>query len=405
MENENKPFEKISNFLLDKKKENLKYNKQEIPDKLKYNSDDEESLIVKDNKESDTKNKENYNNIPNKSKEIEDFNDDSNNKNIKENQKDNDINKNEEKEKNSYELLLLKKINNTKKDEDDKENKNIELKKEEIENKNKINEEQKEKNIDNNKEEDNKNKDENYSSKTFSRNIKINENNELNNKKNVLKLLSLIKTKMNEKEKLDKEKEITKEEMLKRAKSHEGDKAKKNSKKELNNKIIQMIYNKKRKGGNNNKSVNIKSFKSYVGKHDNQKRNSVKANIYKHHIPNKSVDLNLEKKINNEFNDIKLSQIQNGKSLEKANENKKIINNYYFSNSNYNFNNFFQNNLSPKSSNKIYKKKYLSLKGNNFDYINSYTKSNINDYSSDNNGSIYLKTKKENTNIFFQMNN
>ena len=96
---------------------------------------------------------------------------------------------------------------------------------------------------------------------------------------------------MNEKEKLDKEKEITKEEMLKRAKSHEGDKAKKNSKKELNNKIIQMIYNKKRKGGNNNKSVNIKSFKSYVGKHDNQKRNSVKANIYKHHIPNKSVDL------------------------------------------------------------------------------------------------------------------
>ena len=397
MENENKPLEKISNFLLDKKKENLKYNKQEIPDKLKYNSDDEESLIVKDNKESDTKNKENYNNIPNKSKEIEDFNDDSNNKNIKENPKDNDINKNEEKEKNSYELLLLKKINNTKKDEGDKENKNIELKKEEIENKNKINEEQKEKNIDNNnnKEEDNKNKDENYSSKTFSRNIKINENNELNNKKNVLKLLSLIKTKMNEKEKLDKEKEITKEEMLKRAKSHEGDKAKKNSKKELNNKIIQMIYNKKRKGGNNNKSVNIKSFKSYVGKHDNQKRNSVKANIYKHHIPNKSVDLNLEKKINNEFNDIKLSQIQNGKSLEKANENKKIINNYYFSNSNYNFNNFFQNNLSPKSSNKIYKKKYLSLKGNNIDYIISYTKSNINDYSSDNNGSIY-KTNIEN---------
>ena len=395
MENENKPLEKISNFLLDKKKENLKYNKQEIPDKLKYNSDDEESLIVKDYKESDTKNKDNYNNIPNKSKEIDDLNDDVNNKNIKENPKDNDINKNEEKEKNSYELLLLKKINNTKKDEDDKENKNIELKKEEIENKNKINEEQKEKNIDNNKEEDNKNKDENYSSKTFSRNIKINENNELNNKKNVLKLLSLIKTKMNEKEKLDKEKEITKEEMLKRAKSHEGDKAKKNSKKELNNKIIQMIYNKKRKDGNNNKSVNIKSFKSYVGKHDNQKRNSVKANIYKHHIPNKSVDLNLEKKINNEFNDIKLSQIQNGKSLEKANENKKIINNYYFSNSNYNFNNFFQNNLSPKSSNKIYKKKYLSLKGNNIDYINSYTKSNINDYSSDNNGSIY-KTNIEN---------
>ena len=396
MENENKPLEKISNFLLDKKKENLKYNKQEIPDKLKYNSDDEESLIVKDNKESDTKNKENYNNIPNKSKEIDDLNVDVNNKNIKENPKDNDINKNEEKEKNSYELLLLKKINNTKKDEDDKENKNIELKKEEIENKNIINKEQKEKIIENNnKEEDDKNKDENYSSKTFSRNIKINENNELNNKKNVLKLLSLIKTKMNEKEKLDKEKEITKEEMLKRAKSHEGDKVKKNSKKELNNKIIQMIYNKKRKGGNNNKSVNIKSFNSYVGKHDNQKRNSVKANIYKHHIPNKSVDLNLEKKINNEFNDIKLSQIQNGKSLEKANENKKIINNYYFSNSNYNFNNFFQNNLSPKSSNKIYKKKYLSLKGNNIDYINSYTKSNINDYSSDNNGSIY-KTNIEN---------
>ena len=396
MENENKPLEKISNFLLDKKKENLKYNKQEIPDKLKYNSDDEESLIVKDYKESDTKNKENYNNIPNKSKEIDDLNDDVNNKNIKENPKDNDINKNEEKEKNSYELLLLKKINNTKKDEDDKENKNIELKKEEIENKNIINEEQKEKIIENDKkEEDDKNKDENYSSKTFSRNIKINENNELNNKKNILKLLSLIKTKMNEKEKLDKEKELTKEEMLKRAKSHEGDKVKKNSKKELNNKIIQMIYNKKRKGGNNNKSVNIKSFNSYVGKHDNQKRNSVKANIYKHHIPNKSVDLNLEKKINNEFNDIKLSQIQNGKSLEKANENKKIINNYYFSNSNYNFNNFFQNNLSPKSSNKIYKKKYLSLKGNYIDYINRYTKSNINDYSSDNNGSIY-KTNIEN---------
>ena len=41
MENENEAvqIERISNLLLDKKKENLKYNKQEIPEILKYNSE------------------------------------------------------------------------------------------------------------------------------------------------------------------------------------------------------------------------------------------------------------------------------------------------------------------------------------------------------------------------------
>ena len=397
MENIKEPLEKISNFLLDKKKENLKYNKQEIPDKLKYNSDDEESLIIKDNKEIIINNKVIGEIINDKSNE----NDNLNNKDIKnilENKKDDDSNKNEDIEKKSYELLLLKKIKNIKDDEENKENQNIEIKKEESIQENKRIEQSKEKTIENNnkKEEENKTTEVNNSTKIFSRNSKNNENKELNNKKNVLQLLSLIKTKMNEKEKIDKEKEITKEEMLKRAKSHEGDKVKKNKQIELNNKIVQMIYNKKRKTGNNNKSVNIKSFNSFVGKYDKQKRNIVRDNnIYKHHIPNKSMDLNVGKKVNNELNNIKKSQIQSGKSLEKVNENKKIINNYYFSNSNYNFNNFFQNNLSPKSSNKIYKKKYLTLKGNNIDYINSYTKSNINDYSSDNNGSIY-KTNIEN---------
>ena len=164
-----------------------------------------------------------------------------------------------------------------------------------------------------------------------------------------------------------------------------------------------MIYNKKRKNENKNKSVNIKSLRKYSEDEDKPKKNKIRNNIYKHHIPNKSMDINPMKKIrnpnkkeNNAYNNIKQTQIKSGKRLGKLNENKKIINNYYFSNSNYNFNNFFQNNLSPKCSNRIYKKKYLTLKDNNIDFINSYTKeNNVIDNSSENNVSNY-KTNIDN---------
>ena len=151
------PLEKISNFLLDKKKENLKYNKQEIPDKLKYNSDDEESFNSKDNQDN--------NDININLKENED-------KNNKDKNKE-DIGKKEEKEKNPYELLLLKKIKSLD-DNDDEKNKNFEIPKEEKENEKgkKIEEKIKEK----------ENKENKYSSKTFSRNIEnksMKENNEL----------------------------------------------------------------------------------------------------------------------------------------------------------------------------------------------------------------------------------
>jgi len=289
--------------------------------------------------------------------------------------------------------LLLKKIKSLK-DDDEEKNQNNEIKEIEKEDEKKIDKEAIE-NIDSN------NKDNKYSSKTFSRNIELKlnkENDESNEKKNFLLLLSLIKNKMNEKEKIDKEKE----EILKRAKSQEGNKEKHNKKEELNNKI-QMIYNKKRKSETNNKSLNIKKYNNLTKKEETQKRNKININIYKHHISNKSMDINMvqknknkEKKIINLYNNIKKSQIKTGKSLKKVKENKKIINNYYFSNSNYNFNNFFQNNLSPKIPNKIYKKKYLALKENNIEYINSYSKSNnVMDNSSENNGSNY-KTNIEN---------
>ena len=374
------PLEKISNFLLDKKKESLKYNKQEIPDKLKYNSDDEESFLSKDKPEINL-NDINNNNL----NEKEQPNDNNKSNDNKENQNDSDKKGKEDKGKNAYELLLLKKIKNIEEDDDNNKKENIEIKKEE--NKEKIEDKEKKENELNNNNIKNENEEIKYSSKTFSRNIEIKKNKDnninLQEKKNFLNLLSIIKNKMIEKEKIDKEKES----ILKRAKSQESDKERNNNKKE------KLIYNKKKRKGNTNKSLNIKTINNIIENKDEIKRNKIKNSFYKHHIPNKSMDINyktknINKKENKLLNNIKQNQIQN--------ENKKIINNYYFSNSNYNFNNFFQNNLSPKSSNKIYKKKYLTLKENNYDYINSFTKSNnTNDNSSENNGSNY-KTNIEN---------
>ena len=374
------PLEKISNFLLDKKKESLKYNKQEIPDKLKYNSDDEESFLSKDKPEINL-NDINNNNL----NEKEQPNDNNKSNDNKENQNDSDKKGKEDKGKNAYELLLLKKIKNIEEDDDNNKKENIEIKKEE--NKEKIEDKEKKENELNNNNIKNENEEIKYSSKTFSRNIEIKKNKDnninLQEKKNFLNLLSIIKNKMIEKEKIDKEKES----ILKRAKSQESDKERNNNKKE------KLIYNKKKRKGNTNKSLNIKTINNIIENKDEIKRNKIKNSFYKHHIPNKSMDINyktknINKKENKLLNNIKQNQIQN--------ENKKIINNYYFSNSNYNFNNFFQNNLSPKSSNKIYKKKYLTLKENNYDYINSFTKNNnTNDNSSENNGSNY-KTNIEN---------
>ena len=359
MENENNAvhLEKISNLLLDKKKENLKYNKQEMPDILKDNSDDEDSFNSKENNEI---NNNNLTNININQKE--------------ENLDDNIINKEEEsknkEEKNSYELLILKKMDIVNKENNNnhiEEIKNIETEKKEKQEEiketvlNTIENKRNEKEIDK------------YSSKTFSKKA---QNKDTNDKKNVLKLLSLIKNKINEKEKLDKEKESIKEEIFKRAKSQEGDKIKKNDDDNINinienkspknayNQIKQIIYNKKRKSLNNNKSVNIKSYNNNyhsIERDDSSDKNLKKNNInniYKHHIPNKSMDIN---------NNNKKVKNQNEKSLGKIKENKKIINNYYFSNGNYNFNNFFPNNLSPKNANKIYRKKNLNLKENNIE--------------------------------------
>ena len=413
MENENEAvqIERISNLLLDKKKENLKYNKQEIPEILKYNSDDEESLNSKENIEKNDLIENN--NTPK-------INDD---KLKEENNKDEKLKK---EEKNSYEKLILKKMdiysdednNNQNNQNQEKEiNKEV-LEKEKEEEKKELNEEKEIMNDENKNNEIEKYK---YSSKTFSMNIEINNETE---KKNVLKLLSLIKNKMNEKEKLDKEKESIKEEMFKRAKSQEGDKIKnsddeKNQSPKVFNQIKQIIYNKKRKTLNNNKSMNTKNYKDFssIEKDDVSEKNIRNINIYRHHISNKSMDINLEKNIanknkkinlqkklyyngsiNNIYNNLKKTSIKSGKSLGKINENKKIINNYYFSNGNYNFNNFFHNNLSPKNTNKIYRKKNLTLKDNNIelsnDYINSYTKYNniINENSSEKN----YKTNIEN---------
>ena len=418
-DNETIALEKISNILLDKKKENLKYNKQEIPEGLKYNSDEDDSSNSKDNNEN--KNKINNNNLKenndSKEKELNEKNEEIKDKIIEEDKK-------------SYKSLLLKKLINSEDDEDyeDKNQKKEIIKENKEDNKN-----MKEENIEQNeildkeniddKKELNENK-ERYTSKTYLRQIEISkfsEDKREKEKNNILELLSLIKNKMYEKEKLDKKKEIFKEDMLKRAKSEKDDKPKNitnklENQKEAVNQINQIIYNRKR----NNlkfKSVNIKSFNDSIDK-DKDKESPENKNINNIHeyIQNKSMNIipeqkimkknkiiNLQKKLNYYgsskilYNNNKKKQIQSRKSLGKINENKKIINNYYFSNSNYNFNNFFQNNLSPKSQNKIYKKKNLILKENNIEtsnnYINNYSNyNNTNDNSSENNYKTNIET-------------
>ena len=413
-DNETIALEKISNILLDKKKENLKYNKQEIPERLKYNSDEDDSSNSKDNKINNNDLKENNNS---KEKELNEKNEEIKDKIIEEDKK-------------SYKSLLLKKLINSEDDEDyeDKNQKKEIIKENKEDNKN-----MKEENIEQNeildkgniddKKELNENK-ERYTSKTYLRQIEISkfsEDKREKEKNNILELLSLIKNKMYEKEKLDKKKEIYKEDMLKRAKSEKDDKPKNitnklENQKEADNQIKQIIYNRKR----NNlkfKSVNIKSFNDSIDK-DKDKESPENKNINNIHeyIQNKSINIipeqkimkknkiiNLQKKLNYYgsskilYNNNKKKQIQSRKSLGKINENKKIINNYYFSNSNYNFNNFFQNNLSPKSQNKIYKKKNLILKENNIEtsnnYINNYSNyNNTNDNSSENNYKTNIET-------------
>ena len=414
-DNETIALEKISNILLDKKKENLKYNKQEIPERLKYNSDEDDSSNSKDNKINNNNLKENNDS---KEKELNEKNEEIKDKIIEEDKK-------------SYKSLLLKKLINS---EDDKDYEDKNQKKEIIKENKEDNKNKKEENVEQNeildkeniddKKELNENK-ERYTSKTYLRQIEISkfsEDKREKEKNNILELLSLIKNKMYEKEKLDKKKEIFKEDMLKRAKSEKDDKPKNitnklENQKEADNQIKQIIYNRKRNNLKFNKSVNIKSFNDSIDK-DKDKESPENKNINNIHeyIQNKSMNIipeqkimkknkiiNLQKKLNYYgssnilYNNNKKTQIQSRKSLGKINENKKIINNYYFSNSNYNFNNFFQNNLSPKSQNKIYKKKNLILKENNIEtsnnYINNYSNyNNTNDNSSENNYKTNIET-------------
>ena len=405
--NDTVSLEKISNLLLDKKKENLKYNKQEIPETLKYNSDDEDSFISKENIEKNeiiNNNLSKINDIDMKPKE--------------EKLNENKMNKSKPEEKNSYELLILKKMDIY--NDEDQINQKGEIKKVEIEKEK--NEKIKENEFNTIENKINENDIDKYSSKTFSKKIENNDSNS-DEKKNVLKLLSLIKNKMNEKEKLDKEKESIKEEMFKRAKSQEGDKIKKNeddnqSPKHAHNQIKQVIYNRKRKTLNNHKSVNIKSYSNKfnsIEREDGSEKNIRINKVYKHHFPNKSMDINSEKNIsnknkkinlqkklyngiitNNIYNNIKKTNIKSGKSLRKINENKKIINNYYFSNGNYNFNNFFNNNLSPKNTNKIYRKKNLTLKDNNIELSNDCHSSSKYNIINENSTEKNYKTNIEN---------
>ena len=298
--NDTVSLEKISNLLLDKKKENLKYNKQEIPETLKYNSDDEDSFISKENIEKNeiiNNNLSKINDIDMKPKE--------------ENLNENKMNKSKPEEKNSYELLILKKMDIY--NDEDQINQKGEIKK--VETEKEKNEEIKENEFNTIENKINENDIDKYSSKTFSKKIENDDSNS-NEKKNVLKLLSLIKNKMNEKEKLDKEKESIKEEMFKRAKSQEGDKIKKNedgnqSPKHAHNQIKQVIYNRKRKTLNNHKSVNIKSYSNKfnsIEREDGSEKNIRINKVYKHHFPNKSMDINSEKDISNKNKKINLQK-------------------------------------------------------------------------------------------------
>ena len=446
---------KLTNLLLDKKKENLKYNKQDIPEMLKYNSDDEESNLSK----ADIFDNNNKNSNDNQKKIIEKYinNNKNNNKDeINENNiKEEKIEKNE---KILYESLIIKKLKNF---NDDNTNSEMNMQKGKIEEISKIIKETRNKES-NNKIQSLNNKENKYSSKTFSGNIEdrdlkqyqrhteyINNKNEEDNnkvnkeininedeKKNVLKLLLLLKNKQKEKEKIDKEKELAEEEILKRAKSQEGKQNKKYEKKTVKNNLTKpIIYNKKRQ--TENKSMNIKSvgfFKNKIEEQDkieklgkiiknydkkisenildnNKINKGTKEYSYftkKQHSSNKSMDINkitsknkkidLKKRIhakgiiNNVYNP-KKSKIKSQKSLGKVTENKKIINNFYFSNSNYNFNNYFNE---AKNSPKIYRKKNLTLKENNSEFSNDYI---INDFSKLNDNSLEKYDSNYQTNI------
>ena len=203
--------EKLKNIFLEREKAKFKYNKHNIPEQLKYNSDDEESNISKETNNNNNQNINQINEKENKrTKECKSFR-----------MKDNHI-KNDEikKEKNLYQLLLTKKLKNINEDDSNEEKKknenNKKIKKElsqelEIKNQNddevKIEKEEKkdDKNQKMNKIEEEKNQIEKKEEtvKKEEKNIensdtkKVNPNNEFNN------ILEIIKDETQDKKNID----------------------------------------------------------------------------------------------------------------------------------------------------------------------------------------------------------
>ena len=106
--------EKLKNIFLEREKAKLKYNKQLIPEQLKYNSDDEESNYSKEIKKNDLNDKINKVEIKQNSNEKHHFNHDKIIQNEKEEKKENEINNSSnEKEKNinSEKIRSIKKDN------------------------------------------------------------------------------------------------------------------------------------------------------------------------------------------------------------------------------------------------------------------------------------------------------
>ena len=478
--------EKLKKIFLEREKAKYKYNKQIIPDQLKYNSEDEESNYSiknqKSNKNEENKKSETIQNIIYKNietikikkekkyetkndlinnKKLEIPNDDKDDKNDKNDKDDKlrnskNINNNNGPEPDEFRQKYFKLLSTKTSDEIDKNKKeDINIQNKNIENKN-IEKNSSEKNNDIEKKEIindsdiNCQKDNNTSllSKSVGK-IEVNndnkelnntdiinisndqikpkiditpfKNSDINNKKNVLKLLELIKSKKSERELLVKKKDEIKRSRsmaVNRKKEKEKEKEKeetsKETKEDLNKELIKENKEKENNINNDKNKDNDNNNKSEE-KHNNKNKPSLTSQkIYKKNPHNKIrvnqsskannflTDLNNKLNKENDENKISLSPLninniessENTNLLSATNKSSKL----FFNNSLHSINkNNNENDISTSKNEKIIQNKFFYQTSNQIKSLKKYKYEKPKISISNNN--IYHSTKYKNKSL------
>ena len=271
--------EKLKNIFLEREKAKLKYNKQLIPEQLKYTSDDEDSNF---SKELEIKNYDVpvVNNVNNNEKKIEEKKENKNkneekNKNnekkvdeVKPFKRKNNYNKKEEenKDKNLYQMLLSKKMKNIIDSDDEDEN--------------------------NNNDENKLKKDNNNNKLENDNDIELNKETEI---KNDLNLEKNIKENKEEKEDEIKEKEEIKEIEEKKQNLEKEEKLEKKEKdkkfeKEENKENYEIVNNKEKE------EIIIQNDKDKDNNDKEEKSNEIEENLKQENsIENKNIESEIDK--------------------------------------------------------------------------------------------------------------